>query len=132
MMAAELFKKTLAGYEASLIKGDSMTLSKYCRMHHINCRGLRYWMRKHSITTPKITSGNIATRSISNTTDHLVTGSHHMIPILIQPPIREKTSKQTKSSLSGVNITTPNGLVVCLSEISCSDLAELILSCNTR
>jgi hypothetical protein len=132
MMAEELYKKTLAGYEASLGKGDSVTLSRYCKIHHVNCRGLRYWMKKHSINTPKIKSGKVATHAFPNTTDQSVTGPHHMIPLLIQSPIREETSRLRKSSLKGVNITTQNGLVVCINEISCVDLAELILSCNTR
>ncbi len=132
MMAEELYKKTLAGYEASLSKGDSVTLSRYCKIHHVNCRGLRYWMRKHSLNTPKTKSGKVAPHSISTTTDQLVTGLHHLVPLLIQSPIREKTSRLGKSSLKEVNITTQNGLVVCINEISCVDLAELILSCNTR
>jgi len=51
MMAAELYQKTLAGYEASLGKGESVTLSRYCKIHHVNNRGLRYLMKKHSIDT---------------------------------------------------------------------------------
>jgi hypothetical protein len=42
MMAAELYQKTLAGYEAYLGKGESMSLSRYCKIHHVNNRGLRY------------------------------------------------------------------------------------------
>jgi hypothetical protein len=42
MLAAELYQKTLTGYEASLGKGDSMSLSRYCKIHHVNNRGLRY------------------------------------------------------------------------------------------
>ena len=53
MMVEELYKKTLAGYEASLSKGNSISLSRYCKINHINCRGLRYWMKKHSINAPK-------------------------------------------------------------------------------
>ena len=132
MMAAELFKKTLAGYEASLSKIDPASLCRYCKMNHVNYRGLRYWMKKHSIDTPKNKSGKVATHSISNITDQPVTGPFHMVPLLIQSPLREKFSRPGKSSLQGVNITTQNGLVVCINEISCVDLAELILSCNTR
>ena len=124
MMATELYKKTLAGYEASLSKGDSVSLSRYCKINHVNSRGLRYWMKKHSINTPKIKSGKVAAHSISNTTDQLVTGPHHMIPLLIQSPIREKTTRVGKSSLKEVTITTQNGLVVCINEISSVDLAD--------
>ena len=132
MMAVELYKKTLAGYKACLSKGDSVTLSKYCKIHHVNCRGLRYWMRKHSLTTLKNKPGKVPTHSVSDSADQSSTGPHHMIPLLIQSPIREETSRPRKSSLKGVNITIQNGLVVCINEISCVDLAELILSCNTR
>ena len=132
MKAAELYKKTLAGYEASLSKGDSVTLSRYCKINHVNCPGLKYWMKKHSLNAPKNKPGKRATHSISNNTNQPVTGPHHMVPLLIQSPIREKTSRQNKSSLKGVNITAPNGLVVFINEIRCADLAELILSCNTR
>lgn len=132
MMSAELYKKTLANYEASLISGDSVTLSKYCRINHVNCRGLRYWMKKHSINTPKNKSVKVAMHSFSNNSGQPAAGLHHMVPLLIQSPIREKTSGLMQSSLKAVNITTQNGLVVCIKEISCADLAELILSCNTR
>lgn len=45
MMAAELYQKTLSGYEVLLGKGESMSLSRYCKIHHVNNRGLRYWMK---------------------------------------------------------------------------------------
>ena len=106
MMEAELYKKTLAGYEATLSKGDSVTLSKYCKINHVNSRGLRYWMKKHSINTPKNKSGKVATHAISNNTAQPVTGPHHMVPLLIQSPIREKPSGHMKSTLKGVKITT--------------------------
>lgn len=134
MMAAELYTKTLAGYEASLSKANSVSLSKYCKIHHVNCRGLRYWMRKNSITAPKGKPSRVANRSISNRTDKPGTGLHQMLPLLIQSPIREieKESTRGQSSLKGINIKTQTGLVVCIPEMSCMDLAELILSCNTR
>ena len=51
MKAAELYKKTLAGYEASLSKGDSVTLSRYCKINHVNCRGLRNWVEMLYLNT---------------------------------------------------------------------------------
>jgi len=131
MVAAELYKKTLISYEASLSKGNSVNLSRYCKINHVNCRGLRYWMKKNSINTPKNKSGRAGTPPILNN-DQPITGSLHIVPLLIQSPIREQTSRQSKSSLKRVNITAPNGLVVFINEISCADLADLILSCNTR
>lgn len=131
MMAAELYKKTLAGYEASLSKRDPVSLSRYCKIHHVDSRGLSYWMKKNSIDTPKNTSGKVADHSGSNT-DQPVTWPVHMVPLLIRDPIREKAPIRSKSSLKGVNITTQTGLVVCIQEISCVDLAALIQTCNTR
>jgi hypothetical protein len=132
MMAATLYKKTLAGFEASLGKVEPVSLSRYCKIHHVNFRGLRYWMKKHSIDTPRNKSRKVATQSGINNISKSVNSPGHMIPLLIQSPIVEKAKKPTRSnsSLQGVTITTPTGLVVCVPEISCVDLAGLILSCN--
>jgi hypothetical protein len=134
MMAVELYQKTLAGYEASMGKGESVSLSRYCKIHHVNNRGLRYWMKEHSIDPPRNKSRKIAAQSCINNISHFITSPGHMMPLLIQSPSGENAKKSTRSSssLKGVNITTPTGLVVRIPEISCLDLAELILSCNTR
>jgi hypothetical protein len=86
MMAAELYQKTLAGSEASLGKGESVSLSRYCKIHHVNNRGLRYWMKKHSIHAPKGKSGKAATFCGFHDTGKAVTGSGYMVPLLIQEP----------------------------------------------
>lgn len=133
-MATELYQKTLAGYEASLGKGESISLSRYCKIHHVNNRGLRYWMKKHSIDPPKNKSRKVTTQSDNNNISKSVTSPGHMVPLLIQSPSGEKVKKSTSrnSSLQGVNITTQTGLVVSIPEIGCLELSELILSCNTR
>tara|TARA_R110002050_G_scaffold138576_2_gene262392 strand:- start:2736 stop:3140 length:405 start_codon:yes stop_codon:yes gene_type:complete len=134
MMAEEFYQKTLAGYESSLGKGESISLSRYCKKHHVNNRGLRYWMKKNSIISPKGKSGRLAGPSVSDNTTQPVPGSHQMVPLLIQAPTVGKAKKliRSESSLKDVNITTQTGLVVCIPQISCADLAELILTCNTR
>ena len=134
MMAAELYQKTLTGYKALLGRGESMSLSRYCRLHHVNNRGLRYWMKKNSIISPKAKSGRLAGPSAANNTTQPVPGCPQMLPLLIQAPIVGKAKKLTRSesSLKDVHITTQTGLVVCIPQISCADLAGLILTCNTR
>lgn len=134
MMAAEFYKETLVGYEACLSKGESVSLSRYCKIHHVNYQGLRYWVKKHSTLTLKNKSRKVATQPGIMNLSQSVSSPGHMIPLLIQPPIGEKAKRppQSRSSLKGVNITTQTGLVVCIPEISCVDLAGLILSCNIR
>jgi hypothetical protein len=134
MMAAELYQKTLAGYEASLGKGESMSLHRYCKIHHVNNRGLRYWMKKHSIVPPGYKSRKVTTQTGISNISKSVNSPGHMMPLLIQSPGVEKSKKliRNNSSLKEVNITTQTGLIVRIPEISCAGLAELILSCNTR
>lgn len=134
MMAAELYQKTLAGYKASLAKGESVSLSRYCKIHHVNNRGMRYWMKKHSIVPPGNKSRKVSTQAGINPISNSVTFSGHMMPLLIQSPGLEKSEKsiRSNSSLTDVHITTQTGLVVCIPKISCAGLAELILCCNTR
>lgn len=131
MIAAELYQKTLAGYEACLSKGDKVTLSRYCKTHHVNYRGLGYWMKKESI--PKPGSGRAVPHgSVPDATGTQVTGLFKMVPLLIESPVRQKGLRLRESFLKGITVTTQNGLVVRINEISCVDLAELILSCNIR
>jgi len=91
-------------------------------------------MKKHSIDPPKNKSRKGAPHSGINKTSKSVTSPDHLVPLLIQSPIVEKAKKSIRSNLflNGVNITTQTGMVVCIPEISHTDLAELILSCNTR
>jgi hypothetical protein len=134
MMAAELYQKTLSGYEASLGKGESISLSRYCKIHHVNNRGLKYWMKKNSIISPKGKPGRLAGVSAANNITQPTPGSHQMVPLLIQAPMggEAKELTRSKSSLKDVNITIQTGVVVCIPQISCADLAGLILTCNTR
>ncbi len=62
MMAAELYQKTLASYEASLSKEESMSLSRYRKIHYLNNRGLRYWVKKYSIDLPGNKPGRLPHR----------------------------------------------------------------------
>ena len=97
MMAAELYQKTLTGYEASLGKRESISMSRYCKLHHVNNRGLRYWMKKNSIISFKGKSGRLAGASGTNNTTQSVPGSHQMVPLLIQSPMGGKAKKLTHS-----------------------------------
>ena len=134
MMTSELYQKTLSDYEALLGEGESMSLSRYCQLHHVNNRGLRYWMKKNSIISPKAKSGKLAGPSAANNTAQPVPGTHQLVPLLIQSPIGGKAKKLSrgKSSLKGVHITTQTGVVVSIPEISSVDLAGLILFCNQQ
>jgi hypothetical protein len=40
-----------------------------------------------------------APHSISTSTDQPVTGPHHLVPLLIQSPLREETARLRKSSV---------------------------------
>lgn len=133
-MAAELYQKTLAGYEALLGRGESVSLSRYCKIHHVNNRGMRYWMKKHSIVPPKNKSRKVSTQSGINHISKAGTSAGKIMPLVIQSPGQEKqeTSVRNNSSLTDIHIATQTGLVVCIPQISCAGLAELILSCNTR
>lgn len=97
MMAAELYQKTLKGYEALLGKGESMPLSRYCKLHHVNNRGLRYWMKKNSIISPKGKSGRLAGASVANNITEPVPGSHQMVPLLIRAPMGGKAKELIRS-----------------------------------
>ncbi len=52
MMSAELYQKTVTGHEASPGKGESISLSRYCKPHHITILGMMCLKKKHTIDPP--------------------------------------------------------------------------------
>lgn len=133
-MSEALYKKTLSGYAAALANGENLSLSKYCVLHQVNARGLRYWMKKYSIVPPANKSRKTSKQAVVNPAGDPASPSSRMIPLLIQPPAKSRSGKLFRNNpiLTDIHITTQSGIVVSISKISHAGLAELILSCNNQ
>lgn len=133
MIATALYERTMAGYTASVDRGEGIPLSKYCRTHHVNYRCMRYWMKQYSIPHPGLLpSVRAASTPCPKDSDQPVISSSGLIPFVIQPAAATEKPVATQSSLEDVHLTTVAGIVVHIKEISPADLARLILCCNIR
>lgn len=124
MINVSLFRRTLSSYEASIIRGESCTLYKYCKIHHVNYQGLRYWMIKESIALPD--------QNLSKVVASSTCAPQQMVPLTIISPQESKEPVLPSPHLQEVSITITDGMVVRIKEISPADLASLILSCQIR
>ncbi len=129
--AKELYAKTFSGYKQLIEKGEYLSLRMYCKLHHVNCRGLSYWMNKFSIEHPgkkyrkaRQNPGHFQPKQNSQT---------QVVPLIIQTPaeaITQNLREEKASLIKDIRITVQSGIVVSIPGISCIDLAELLLSCN--
>ena len=119
MKASALYEKTLQGYQA-LLPVLKLSLSKYCKDHRVNYRGLINWMCENSIPAPK------PPRKVQS-----VLPVTTFSPVTILPPLTS-VSPLPVMMLKGVQITLPNGVHVSIGEISGRDMAILIDSLNPR
>jgi len=119
MKASALYEKTLQDYSA-LLPMLKVSLSKYCKDHRVNYRGLSNWMHENSIPAPK------PPRKVQP-----VLPVTTFSPVTILPPMTSG-SPSPAMMLKGVQITLPNGVHVSIGEISGRDMTSLIDSLNSR
>ncbi len=110
--AKELYAKTFSGYKQLIEKGEYLSLRKYCKLHHVNSRGLSYWMKKFSIKhlgnkyrKARQNSGHFHPKQNSQT---------QVVPLIIQTPaeaITQKLSEEKAALIKDIRITVQSGIV---------------------
>lgn len=124
MVAAKFYEKTLEGY-SSLLSEKKVSLSRYCKEHGVNYRGLRYWMKKQSIPLPK---------SVHKRQQKKGVPSASFVPVSILPsalPVNEHLpSLSVGGILKGVSISLSTGMKVSIKEINGRDMIEILHSFN--
>lgn len=128
----ERFRNTYSGYKKAL-SIDQITLSDYCKIHHVDYRGMRRWMSKNSITVKELKK---AVSSLEKSGSGLIDPSHgldrELYPLSFESTCSRNKAVVSKSGslLKGVSITFPDGVIVSIREISRKDLTEFIVSYN--
>ncbi len=129
MLKVSLFRRTLSSYKASLVRGELCSLYGYCKIHNVSYKNMRYWMKTQSIELPEIPelyqSGSV--ESISSESH-----PQKMIPLTILSPEEPKREVSPSSLLQEVSISVSDNMVVNIRGISPSDLASIILTCQSR
>jgi len=134
MKASELYTKTIEGYKQEIVVSP-ITLSDYCKTHHVNYKGIQLWMSRNSITVAQLKKEITAHSDSSSDFPAVQTESGQQIyPLSFQVggAKKEDIRKSSYSCVKGVNITFPDGVIVSIKEITPEDLNKFILSCNTH
>lgn len=134
MKASELYTKTIEGYKQEIVVSP-ITLSDYCKRHHVNYKGIQLWMSRNSITVAQLKKEITAYSDSSSDFRAVQTESGQQIyPLSFQVggAKKEDIRKSSYSCVKGVNITFPDGVIVSIKEITPEDLNKFILSCNTH
>ena len=126
MVNASLFRRTLSSYKSSLSNGDCSSLYRYCKIHNVNYKNMRYWMMTQSISLPQIPTCESLSKTLPD--------SHpqKMTPLTILSPEEPKREIFSTGLLREVSISVADNMVVNIKEISTSDLASIILTCQSR
>lgn len=129
MLKVSLFRRTLSCYKASLARGELCSLYGYCKIHNVSYKNMRYWMKTQSIELPEIPE-----LSQSGSLESISSDSHpqKMIPLTILSREEPKREVSPSSLLQEVSISVSDNMVVNIRGISPSDLATIILTCQSR
>ena len=124
MKAAELYEKTLRSYSTEL-PVLKISLSSYCKNHHVNYRGLCHWMQENSISVPKSSPPPLKPAQ--------PVSSFSPITILSTEVSGKQPSFSSSTGIiKGVQILCPNGFQVSIREISGKVMTCLIDQLNPR
>ena len=120
MIAAELYEKTWSDY-LSLPRSLRQSLTKYCKEHRVNYNGIKYWIKKNSLSVPS--------------TRHSIRHSESsFVPIsVLAAEAAEAVDNNvvpTACIVKGVKISLRNGMRITLDEISGKDMIEIITLLN--
>lgn len=119
MSAIELYEKTLDLYKSDLKRGRNVSLTVFCKEHHVNGRAMNKWMGSHGIYVHSLRKELLpaeAARRPQDRTSALFTE--------ILPPSATNTAKS--GSLKDVRIEMPCGINVHIGSCEASSLGSLL------
>lgn len=130
-----LFSKSLHSYKEHILQHGDISLSSYCKMHHILYSGMKRWLNDQKISIMDIRRSSRNSHSESptqsptspNSTTSLNPSSSSIIPIRINSAVPH--NEPTTSVISKVKITYPTGIAVefeNISQVSIKDILSLI------
>ena len=127
-----LFSKSLHSYKAHILQHGDISLSSYCKMHHILYSGMKRWLndQKISIMDIRRSSRNFHSESPTQSTTSpsatttLKPTSSSIIPIRIHGTVLHHDP--TASIISKVKITYPTGISVEFENISQGSIKDIL------
>ena len=127
-----LYSKSLHSYKEHILQHGDITLSSYCKKHHILYSGMKHWLDDQQISIMDIRRSLRNSHSESPTqsatsaspTTSLKPTSSSLIPIRIHNTIPH--NEPTVNIIPRVKITYPTGIIVELEDISQASIKDIL------
>lgn len=135
MEASERYSQAVKDYQ-EMIQKTSITLSSYCKSHHINSNGMMKWMSRNKITVKGLKPVTPQPKQVVAVSKAQIAGpsSQQIFPLSFKttPSEEDRDARKTTSLLKGVSITFPDGVIVSIKETGWYDLGKFVAFYNTH
>lgn len=119
MSAIELYEETLGLYKAELKRGRNVSLTVFCKEHHVNGRAMNKWMGSHGIYVHSLRKELLPAEAARRPQDR-----PSALFSEIHPP--SATGAVQSGSLKEVRIEMPCGINVHIGNCEASSLGSLL------
>ena len=119
MSAIELYEKTLDLYKADLKRGRNVSLTVFCKEHHVNGRAMNKWMGSHGIYVHSLRKELLPADAARHPQDR----SSALFTEILSP---STTNAAKSGSLKDVRIEMPCGINVHIGSCEASSLGSLL------
>lgn len=119
------YARVWADFSASVQRGESQTLSSYCRLTHTSYEGIKYWIRSRGLSVKSLKKPRCSPEAA------LIASAAGTKPVsFIQFAPSAPAAQST--SMRGVSITFPDGVNLSLQECSAESVADLLSIYRSR
>ena len=127
-----LYSKSLHSYKAHILQHGDITLSSYCKMHHVLYSGMKRWLNDQQINIMDIrrslrnshSESTIQSTTPPNPTTTLKPTSSSIIPIRIHSTTSH--NEPMVNVVPKIKITYPTGIIVELEESSQASIKDIL------
>ena len=123
--ASSRYARVWAEFSASIQRGDSITLSSYCRATHTSYEGIKHWIRSKGLSVRSLKHANQAGTQVQNT---IAPNAKPVSFIQFAPSAAPVPS----AAMRGVSITFPDGVNLSLQESNAEGIADLLAIYRSR
>ena len=119
------YARIWADFTAAVGRGESKTLSSYCRLTHTSYEGIKYWIRSQGLSVKSLKRSNNAQEMA------LASRKPEAGPVsFIQ--FAPSAAPVSAASMRGISITFPDGVNLSLQECSAESVADLLAIYRSR
>lgn len=117
MSATELYTQTLEQYKAALSGGRNVSLTVFCKEHHVNGRAMNKWLSSHGIYVVNLRKQLLPHSSAQQTKDR---------PTPMFEAIEMPNLVRT-DGMTDVSIETSSGIKLTIGTCNASSLGHLLI-----